>query len=346
MTMGVERYTSVANIAAEWDDLALRTGARPFARPGWIGAWWNAFGAGALDVLAVRRQGELAGVLPVSRRWGGVHAPTNWHTPVFDAVVADDEARRELYEAALSRAQVYAQLRFLGDDAEVAAAAARERRFSVETRVLQSSPYVPLEGEVAKPREKVFRRTREKLAADGGLTLDLHDGAAGIDSTLPEFLELEGSGWKLEQGTAVVSRPDTLRFYTDVMRWAAAEGILRLFFLRVGGRAIATECCLVQDGSTYNVKGGYDPAHRKISPGMLIADSIINWSKEQGFHTYEFLGAAEPWKLEWTDLTRDRVAVEAFSRRAGGAAVRRAYVRGRPLARRGLTALKQAVRRS
>src|SRR5690348_16425909 len=69
-------------LAEEWDSLADRVGAPPWARPGWVDAWWRAFGSGELDVLTVySSDGRLAGVLPVARRRGRVEAPVNWHSP-------------------------------------------------------------------------------------------------------------------------------------------------------------------------------------------------------------------------------------------------------------------------
>src|SRR5581483_4286200 len=158
MTVGVERHTSGEAIAAEWDALAREVGAPPFARPG-----WNAFGNGALELLAARRDGALTGVLPIVRRAGGVHVPANWHTPVFAAAARHEETRRELYDAAFATSRPYANLRLLGDDAAVAEDVARDRRFDVSVRVLQSSPYVDLRRELPAPREKTLRKAREKL---------------------------------------------------------------------------------------------------------------------------------------------------------------------------------------
>lgn len=49
--------------------------------------------------------------------------------------------------------------------------------------------------------------------------------------------------------------------------------------------------------------------------------------------SYEFLGTDDPWKLEWTDLARDRLAVQAFAPSLPGRQERAAYARGRPLAK-------------
>jgi CelD/BcsL family acetyltransferase involved in cellulose biosynthesis len=42
-----------------WDALADRAGAAPFLRPGWIAAWWRAFGRGRLEILTAGSGGRL-----------------------------------------------------------------------------------------------------------------------------------------------------------------------------------------------------------------------------------------------------------------------------------------------
>src|ERR687892_751567 len=75
---------SLDAIADEWDALAMRVGATPFARPGWMRAWWTAFGRGDLCILTYRRGGQLRAVLPLARRRGLLHSCSNIHSPLFD----------------------------------------------------------------------------------------------------------------------------------------------------------------------------------------------------------------------------------------------------------------------
>ena len=76
----------------QWDALADRAGAAPFLRPGWIAAWWRAFGRGRLEILTAGSGGRLDAVLPVVHRHGGIHAPSNWHTPQYGLLAAADVA--------------------------------------------------------------------------------------------------------------------------------------------------------------------------------------------------------------------------------------------------------------
>jgi CelD/BcsL family acetyltransferase involved in cellulose biosynthesis len=344
----VERHADVAAVAEEWDALALRTRARPWHRPGWFTAWYGAFGHDTPEVVAVRRDGRLAAVAPLVRNGGRLEAAANWHSPDFALVAEDDSARRELADAIVSSAGQRLHLMVLADDGGIgelrkAASAAGAR---VLTHPQLHSPYVPVEGthdeyvaaHPGKKRRKELARSRTRLAEQGELSVDVRDGRTDLDAVLAEGFAIEGSGWKLEQGTAIVSQPDTRAFYTDLARWAADEGILRLFFLRAGERAVAFELALDDGRSLYDVKGGYDVEFRKCSPGYLIQEALIAYAFEHGRETFEMLGDEEPFKLEFTEHTRERVSFDVFSRSPRGIGDYLVHAYARPAVKRVLAA--------
>jgi CelD/BcsL family acetyltransferase involved in cellulose biosynthesis len=142
----------------------------------------------------------------------------------------------------------------------------------------------------------------------------------------------EASGWKRESGTAVDSEPDTLAFYTEVARWAAGRGILRLAFLRLDGRAIAFELALEDHGVYAILKGGFDVELRKFGPGGLITHDELARAFELGLRRYEFLGTDEAYKTVWAPATHERLVLQAFAPSPAGKAEQAAYAWGRPLA--------------
>src|SRR5690606_5974620 len=57
--VGRQRPRDLATLLAEWDDLVDRSpDPSPWQRPGWVLAWWRAFGRGSLRVWALRRNGR------------------------------------------------------------------------------------------------------------------------------------------------------------------------------------------------------------------------------------------------------------------------------------------------
>src|SRR3954452_13545636 len=343
-TTTVERHDAVAPLADEWDALAARLGAAPFLRPGWIDAWIDAFGAQGVTILAARRGGELAGVLPLERRRGRVLAGTaNAHSPLGGALADGPEAAKALADALL--AVPHARADFVYADPDDAVLAELRRRRPAIARLQAEQPYVDTSGDfdayvagLARKHRKEVGRLRRKLEATGELSFEFADGSERLDELLEEGFAIEGSGWKSESGTAINSSYAERRFYTQVARWAASSGWLRLAFLRLDGRAIAFDYCLDSGGSFYALKGGFDTDYRRAGPGTVLTyESIKRAFEDPGLRTYEFLGDADEYKLAWTATRHQRLRVQAFSRSPLGLGQLAAWRYGRPLAKRVLS---------
>jgi CelD/BcsL family acetyltransferase involved in cellulose biosynthesis len=220
-------------------------------------------------------------------------------------------------------------------------AAGRAVGHRIVPRSLEHPPYVPIDGDWEaylnardRHRRSENRRRRRRLAEQGELRMTLHDGRDGLDGLLADGFRVEASGWKGEAGTAILSNADTRQFYTDVARWAAERGWLRLAFLRLGDTSLAFQFLVVADGVASQLKGGYDPAFRKYAPGMLLAESVLEWAFAEGLKSYEFHGEDEAFKLEWSPDSRERLGFELFPRTLAGTAGWAVFAHGRPLARR------------
>jgi CelD/BcsL family acetyltransferase involved in cellulose biosynthesis len=310
-------------IADEWDELAGRTRAVPFVRPGWITAWWDVFGHGALQILTLRRAGRLAGVLPLCGDRGWLRSPTNDQTPQFGIVAEDAAAADELADAALDRAGRRLTLSLVdasGWDLAALRGGARARGYRVLARPVVRPPYLLVDGDWAAFEKHVagrllrdLRRRRRRLEDQGVLTFEVSDGATGLEDLLEDGFRVETSGWKAAQQTAIVSRPETRRFFTEVARWAAARGWLRLAFLRLDGRALAFQFGLEEGGAYYFLKGGYETEFHRFAPGKLLVHDMLERAFSSGLERFEFLGQPESWKLEWTEDTRVLLIVDAFA---------------------------------
>jgi CelD/BcsL family acetyltransferase involved in cellulose biosynthesis len=342
MPVTTESQGEIGPLEAEWDRLALETGASPFLRPGWIAAWWDAFGVGTPEIFTARCDGRLVGVLPLAGHRGAALSPTNWHSPEFGAVAADEGAMRALYEAALGSRPRRLDLSFLaaaGGDAEALGAALG--RYRLSTRVVMSSPYVRADRDweaywsaLSKNLRGSVRRSRNRLADRGEVSVEVADGREGLDSLLEDGFRLEASGWKGEEGTAIASRPETRGFYEAVCAWAARAGILRLAFLRVGGKAVAFNLSLEADGRHYLLKPGHDAALDSLGPGTVLTAEMVERSFALGLEAYEFLGHADRYKLRWTDTCHDLLRVQAFAPTPVGHADRVLQTRGRETAKK------------
>jgi CelD/BcsL family acetyltransferase involved in cellulose biosynthesis len=350
--MQLRTHARVAAIAEAWDELADRTGAAPWLRPGWFEAWRRAFGRGPLEILALHRGSELVAVCPTERRGGIRVATANWHSPTFAPLADGLEAREAVTRALLPARLAMVALRPLPeeDPATVAVlAAATHAGCRTLASVHMRSPYVPLDGTFDEfcarklPGRRVIkdvRRNRRGLEGEGEVSFEVHDGTEALDAVLEEGYAVEAAGWQGERGTAIASDARTRGFYTEVARWAAPRGLLRIMLLRVGPRAIAFEFCLLNGRELADLKGGYRMDYRRRGPGMVMALEVIRWAYEQGLGGYDFLGGDESYKLRWTDQVRDRSALRIFPASVAGFAAYRAWRHGRPVAQRMLAAAR------
>ncbi|HVM17146.1 MAG TPA: GNAT family N-acetyltransferase [Gaiellaceae bacterium] len=319
----------------------------PWLRPGWAEAWWEAWGAGDLELHVLRDGGRLAALLPLARHRGALTGIANWHTPSFGILARDADAAAELARAVVARRPRRVALAFLLPErrglAEVRDAAAAAG-YRLIVRTVERSPHVDTrtgweayERSLGRKLLSELRRRRRRLEERGELRLEVLDGTDRLAELLEEGFGVEAAAWKGARGTAIASDPPTRRFYERIAGWFAGRGALRLAFLRLDERALAFDFAVEEDGVHYLLKTGYEPEFRNFAPGMLLRHEMIRRAFEDGLASYEFLGADEPWKLEWASTFRDLKVLQAFSPRPTGSVDWLAWAAGRPAAKRVLT---------
>jgi CelD/BcsL family acetyltransferase involved in cellulose biosynthesis len=316
-------------LVERWDRLAVATGAPPFVRPGWLQAWAAAFGrTGAVRLITVERGGELVAVLPVLAGRFGVQSTTNQETALYRPVTADPDAAAELAERLLAARPRVVDLAAVdvADPDVVALRDVAHRAGAVElVRTMRRSPFLDVSGDPAafqrglsKNRRHGLKRLRNRMAEAGTVEFDVHDGRDDLAALLAEGLRLEARQWKLAAGSAVLSSPATVAFYTAATRWAADEGLLRLAFLRLSGQSIGFGLCLRYGSTLSFLKIGMDDAHAKLGPGMVLTQHLINHAfADPELRELDFLGDNESYKADLATGTRDQVRILLFPGRTG-----------------------------
>ncbi|HEU5311065.1 MAG TPA: GNAT family N-acetyltransferase [Candidatus Eisenbacteria bacterium] len=340
----LEGVEAVDRLAPAWDELADDAEAPACRRPGWVRAWWRAFGRGSLNLVTVRRDGRLVGVVPMQRRNGELRSTSNYHTPSFGLLAADPAAVDSLATALIRSTPRRLTVAFLAEgESSLAAleASSRKARRPTVVRVLERCPYIALDGtweNLLETRRHQFarelRRRRRRLHARGRFELDVQDGSRDLERYFEEGLVIEAAGWKGENGTAIASSPETRGFYLEIARWLASRGSLRLSFLRLDGRAFAFEFAYEECGRYSLLKSGYDESWRSDAPGVLLRAATIERAFEVGLRRYDFLGKDDPWKREWTSMVEVQVQLQSFRRTPDATADWAAQRYLRPLARR------------
>jgi CelD/BcsL family acetyltransferase involved in cellulose biosynthesis len=324
----INDYESFARFGNEWNETVERAElTHPFLRHEWLRTWWESFGHGrSLNVMVVRAGRRIVALAPLMlerarmyripvRRVQFLH---NDHTPKADVIVTEraDEAFEALWGALMKARSKWDVLQFSqlpGDSPTHEHIGRLAARGSYSTTLWQSdaSPYLELssdwnaylQGRNAHLKQNLRNRL-SRLSKLGEVGLEVISDRVAIRSAREQALQLEASGWKREAGTSICSDPNVRHFYTVLAERAAAEGWLRLLFLTVNGRRIATSYASRYQDRLSFFKTGYDPDFAKYAPFKLLTYFTIRDGFSAGLREVDFLGDAEPWKLEWTSQIR------------------------------------------
>jgi GNAT superfamily N-acetyltransferase len=144
-----------------------------------------------------------------------------------------------------------------------------------------------------------MRKRISNLEQHGQVELDVVQSDRHMDHDFEDALRLESSAWKGVEGTAIESRQDSQAFYSDVIRKAADNAWLRLYFLTVGGKRIAVRIALLFQNKLYMLKAGYDPHYALYAPGHVLSMKMLEEAWRFKYDEVDFLGDAERWKLDW-----------------------------------------------
>ncbi|MBA3997507.1 MAG: GNAT family N-acetyltransferase [Candidatus Accumulibacter sp.] len=155
--------------------------------------------------------------------------------------------------------------------------------------------------------------------------------AAQMRDAVARYGELESSGWKGREGTAIHIDNAQGRFYREVLERFAASGQAAVYESWFDDRLAASRLVIVSPAMTVILKTAYDESLSGFAPGRLqLFDLIGQTFAEGGRRTIEFYTNATSDQLAWATGQRTIRHVTVF-RNAG---VRLAYETGRRLLRR------------
>ena len=203
------------------------------------------------------------------------------------------------------------------------------------------APYLQLTGTwdqyftglTAKFRQNVRNRL-SRLTRIGEPVVETLDDPEAILAARDDAFRLEASGWKQAAGTSVAADPAVHRFYSLLAERASASGWLRLLFLSVNGRRIGVAYGSRYANRLFLFKTGYDPDYAQYSPFKLLSYFAVRDAFREGLDEVDFLGDADPWKLEWTATTRPHDWLFVFADSHRGRLLRRAKFQVLPALKR------------
>jgi CelD/BcsL family acetyltransferase involved in cellulose biosynthesis len=325
----ISDYDAFVALEGEWHDAVTRARVpHPFLRHEWVRTWWDAFHTPAtrLYIQVVRANGRITAIAPLLRdtvTMYGIPARCvrfihNDHTPRTDMIIASDaEASYQAIWRALRTGRerwdvlLLSQLERGSRTHQAFSGFAAREGLHTGTWRSSDSPYLPIASGwdayvstlPAKFRSNLRNRL-SRLSKIGPVSLEVLADRVSIAAAAGDAWRLESSGWKRDAGTSIASDPSVQRFYTSLIERGTQAGWLELLFLKVGDRRIATSYGARFDNRLFLFKTGYDPEFATGAPFKTLTAFAIEDACRRGLSEIDFLGDAEPWKLEWTSTSR------------------------------------------
>jgi len=139
--------------------------------------------------------------------------------------------------------------------------------------------------------QKNYKASRSRLSKAGTFSYHCFAGRDAL-KYWPEFMEIEDSGWKGEQGSSIKRiNANYHKFYEGFLGMLADSGLLRFFFLELNGQYISGLMGYFDDNSFHYQKGGYLEEHKALSPtNLLVANTIEhmknNYTEIKRYHMF------------------------------------------------------------
>jgi CelD/BcsL family acetyltransferase involved in cellulose biosynthesis len=153
-----------------------------------------------------------------------------------------------------------------------------------------------------KDRHELKRKMRKLERELPGVSVRSHVDPESWDAALGEFLRLHRLS---KVGKARFMDEHMERFFRDSTRALAQAGWARLWFLDWNGSAVASFLCLEYAGTVGLYNSGFDPAHAKLAPGIVLLANVIGDAIDRGIPTFDFLRGEEPYKQGFGPVAED-----------------------------------------
>lgn len=326
---------ALARYGDAWQTLCMSLAINPSLAPGWVALGCDALRVrDGVEVLIGTNANELVAALPVRiirRRMLGLPITTaeigggavNYHveiasqlapTIVLRALAAELQRRGGWHVLVAPNIQLDTPTaRALQEVATLDAA-------HVDIHPTERSPFLPVSGTWDKylaTRNKAFRYSVRRQAKDAAAAGDNEIRWFTKPQDVAEFwhalLAVEAHSWKAAKGRAISSRPVELRYNEALLPYLAAHDMLLGNVLYIDGRPIAYNLCCRSGSWVGQLKTSFDDEFAKIRPGALIVQSMVERVFSAGASEFDFLGDAQPHKLEWTDAIREHAEFRVYS---------------------------------
>ncbi|HEX5369690.1 MAG TPA: GNAT family N-acetyltransferase [Dehalococcoidia bacterium] len=146
-----------------------------------------------------------------------------------------------------------------------------------------------------KDRHELRRKIRRLFDSGAGVDFDVLSEQADVVGAMDDFLDLHTRS-RADKTEFMTAEMET--FFRRMASAMSAEGLIRLFMLRVNSKPAAAVLCFDAGSHLYLYNSGYDPEFSNLSVGLVSKALCLRWAIENGKAGLDFLRGDEPYKYD------------------------------------------------
>src|SRR5690606_17938235 len=149
-------------------------------------------------------------------------------------------------------------------------------------------------------------RARRRLNREHDWRVDIVDmSGPALESGIAAYEAVYAQSWKEPEPCPA--------FMPELMRMAAAQGVLRLGLMWVDGVVVAAQVWLVSAGKASIYKLAYASGAERLSAGSVLTTALMQHVMEVDLVTeVDYLMGDDAYKRDWMSSRRERVGLVAF----------------------------------
>ncbi len=327
------RLVDLVKHHAAWDELTeccQGSGGLPMQGSAWIHSYFEHLAPASIKwcVIFVYDGNLLLGVLPVQQHASGrLSTPSNNHLlgttflvrPGFEREVCLDIFGRlgsifpGWHDLFMSRVIIPEGLQELIDTRALGPTI--EQVYGRGAFVDVSRDFKTLRGNLSRNFRNNLSKARNKLNSLDEICIAREKPSDLDAAAFDDFLELEGSGWKGKEATAIVMSRVLTSFYRSLCKRLATQGWLEWHTLRADNGLLAAHMAVRCGRSLLIWKLAYNEQYRHCSPGSLLMEDISRQACADPDLDEINLSTDQSWYANWRMEYRTYKSIRIYARR-------------------------------
>ncbi|MGB9073629.1 MAG: GNAT family N-acetyltransferase [Terriglobales bacterium] len=179
---------------------------------------------------------------------------------------------------------------------------------------LPENPDSYLAGLSSKLRQNL-RYSLRALGRQGDVQFTVVKEPLEVGGAFDDVLRLHRARFAQRDCRSTFLNSEVAAFHRAALKALSAAGRTRLHFLELGGKRVAALYAFSTGRKVFFYQSGLDSEYSRFSVGTLLTSFAIQTAIRTGHAEFDFLRGNEPYKLLWTNSSRQLYTVRFFDRR-------------------------------